>query len=67
MTELVERTFRPEELARYVQRFTSHHHNLLPVQQLFGDRAGQTTEKVSLAIDDNLRFRQGVSRQEIQN
>lgn len=55
-------TFRPEELAGYVQRLASHHHDLLSVQQLFGDRAGQTTEKVSLAIDDYLKLRSDMTR-----
>lgn len=46
------RTLRAEELARDVQGLASHNNDLLAVEQLLGDRGGQATEKVPLAIDD---------------
>jgi hypothetical protein len=48
------RTLRAEELARDVEGFASNDDNLLAVEQLLGHDAGQATEKVSLAIDNNL-------------
>jgi len=42
-----------EELSRDVQSFASNNDNLLAVEQLLGDGAGQTTEEVSLAIDND--------------
>lgn len=49
-----ERTLRTEELAGDVEGLTSHNDDLLTVEQLLGDSAGQTTEEVSLAVDDDL-------------
>jgi hypothetical protein len=43
-----------EELSRDVEGFASNNDNLLSVQQLFGDSASQTTEEVSLAVDNDL-------------
>lgn len=48
------RTLRTEELARDVEGFTSHNDDLLAIQHLLGDGAGQATKKVSLAVDDDL-------------
>jgi hypothetical protein len=50
----VERTLRTEELAGDVEGLTSHNDDLLAVEQLLGDSAGQTTKEVSLAVDDDL-------------
>ena len=47
-----ERTLRTEELAGDVEGLTSHNDDLLTVEQLLGDRGGQATEKVALAVDD---------------
>jgi hypothetical protein len=46
------RTLRAEELAGDVQGLASHDDDLLAVEQLLGDRGGQATEKVPLAVDD---------------
>jgi len=46
------RTLRAEELARDVQGLASHNDDLLAVEQLLGDRGGQATEEVPLAVDD---------------
>lgn len=48
-------TLVPEKLARDVQILTSHNHDLLAVEQLFGHDTGQTTKEMSLAIDNDLR------------
>lgn len=50
----VERTLRTEELARDVEGLTSHNDDLLAVEQLLSDSAGQATKEVSLAVDDDL-------------
>jgi uncharacterized protein YoxC len=52
--EGVERTLRTEELAGDVEGLTSHNDDLLTVKQLLGDSAGQTTEEVSFAVNDDL-------------
>lgn len=49
------RTLCPEELAGDVEGFTSHNDDLLAVEELFGDSTSQAPEKMSLAIDDDLR------------
>ena len=46
------RTLRAEELAGDVQCLTSHDDDLLAVEQLLGDSAGEATEQVPLAVDD---------------
>lgn len=46
------RTLRAEELAGDVQGLASHNDDLLAVEQLLGDRGGQATEEVPLAVDD---------------
>lgn len=50
----MERTLRTEELARDVEGLTSHNDDLLAVEQLLSDSAGQATKEVSLAVDDDL-------------
>ena len=50
----VERTLRTEELAGDVEGLTSHNDDLLAVQQLLSDSAGQATKEMSLAVDDDL-------------
>ena len=49
-----ERTLSTEEFARDVEGLASDHDDLLAVEELFCDCAGETTEQVSLAVDDNL-------------
>lgn len=49
-----ERTLRAEELAGDVEGLTSHNDDLLAVEQLLGNSAGQATQEVSLAVDDDL-------------
>lgn len=56
-----EHTLRAEELPRNVEGFTSDNYNLLAVEQLLGDGTGQATEKMSLAIDDDLEMRKDIS------
>ena len=48
------RTFCAEEFSRDVQSFTSNEDNLLTIEQLLCDSAGQSPQEVSLAIDDHL-------------
>lgn len=48
------RTLGAEELARDVELLAADNNNLLAVQELLGDSGGQATEKVALAVDDNL-------------
>jgi hypothetical protein len=52
--EWIRRTFCSEELSRDVDGFATDDNDLLPVQQLLGYCASQTTQQVSLAIDHNL-------------
>lgn len=46
------RTLCAEELAGDVQGLTSHNDDLLAVEQLLGNGAGEATEQVPLAVDD---------------
>jgi outer membrane murein-binding lipoprotein Lpp len=46
------RTLRAEELARDVKGLASHNDDLLAVEELLGDGAGEATEQVALAVDD---------------
>ena len=50
------RTLRAEELAGDIEGLASNDDDLLPVQKLFGDCAGETTEQVTLAVNDNLQI-----------
>lgn len=45
-------TLGAEELARDVEGLTSHNNNLLAVEELLGNGAGEATEQVPLAVDD---------------
>ena len=48
------RTLGAEELSRDVEGLAADDNNLLAVQELLGDGAGQATEQVSLAVNDDL-------------
>ena len=48
------RTLRAEELAGDVEGLAADNDNLLAIEELLGDDAGQTAEQVALAIDDDL-------------
>lgn len=50
----VRRTLSAEELAGDVELLAADDDDLLAVQELLGDSGRQATEKVALAIDDNL-------------
>lgn len=49
------RTFRTEEFARDIESFASDDDNLLAVEQLLSHSTGQTTQKMSLPIDNYLK------------
>lgn len=61
----VARTLRAEELAGDVEGLTSHNDDLLAVEQLLGNSAGQATQEVSLAVDDDLFHSRSVSDHEL--
>lgn len=46
------RTLGAEELARDVEGLAAHNNNLLAIEELLGDGAGEATEQVPLAVDD---------------
>jgi len=48
------RTLRTEELSRDVQGLASHNYDLLAIEQLLSNSAGQPTKEVTLAIDRDL-------------
>jgi len=48
-------TFCAKEFPGNVERLAADHHDLLTIQQLFGDDAGQATEKVTFAVNDDLK------------
>lgn len=50
----MKRTLSAEELAGDVEGLTADHNDLVAIQQLLGDSAGQATKEVSLAVDDDL-------------
>ena len=50
-----QRTLRAEELAGDVESLASHDNDLLAVEELLGDCAGEATEQVTLAVNDNLQ------------
>ena len=52
---LVERTFCTEEFAGDVESFASNDDDPLPVEQLLSHGTGQATQKMTLAIDDDLK------------
>ena len=54
-------TLRAEELAGNVERLGADNNNLLAVEQLLGDNAGESTEEVTLAVNDDLQTMLSVS------
>ena len=58
----VERTLRAEELSGDVQGLASHNNDLLAVEQLLSDSAGQPTKEVTLAINSDLYSQRTVSK-----
>jgi hypothetical protein len=48
------RTLSAEELSRDVEGLAADNNDLLAVQELLGDGAGQATEQVTLSVDDDL-------------
>lgn len=57
------RTFCAEEFAGDVERLASYYHDLLTIEQLLSHSAGQATQEMSLAIDNDLMSNgYGVSR-----
>ena len=46
------RTLRAEELSRDVEGLAAHYNDLLTIEQLLRDRAGQATEQVALSVND---------------
>lgn len=55
------RTLSTEELSGDVQGLGADDDDLLAAKQLLGDNAGQTAQKVALAIDDDLLEAETVS------
>lgn len=55
------RTLRAEELSRDVESLATDDNNLLAAQQLLGNDTGETTQKVALAVNDDLLDTQMVS------
>jgi hypothetical protein len=49
------RTLSAEELARDVELLAADNNDLLTVQKLLGDSGGQSSEKMTLSIDHDLR------------
>jgi hypothetical protein len=46
------RTLRAEELSGDVEGLAAHNNDLLAIEQLLRDRAGQATEQVALSVND---------------
>lgn len=55
------RTLRAEELSRDVESLAADDNDLLAAQQLLGNDTGETTQKVALAVNDDLVDTQRVS------
>lgn len=55
------RTLRAEELSRDVESLAADDNDLLAAQQLLGNDTGETTQKVALAVNDDLKDTQMVS------
>ena len=53
------RTFGAEELPRDVECLAADDDDLLAAEELLGNNAGETAQKVSLAVDDNLSASNG--------
>lgn len=51
------RTFCSEKLARDIESLAANDYYLLAIEQLFRDGAGQATQQVSFAVNDNLVIR----------
>ena len=51
---LIGLTFRSEEFAGDVEGFAADYDYFLAHEELFGDRAGQTTQQVAFAVDHDL-------------
>lgn len=49
-----EHTFCPEEFAGDVKSLASYYHDLLTIEELLSHSAGQATQEMSLAIDNDL-------------
>lgn len=49
------RTLRTEELSGDVQGLAADDNDLLAVEELLGDDASKTTQKVALAVNDDLK------------
>lgn len=49
-------TLSTEEFARNVQGFGSNNDNLLAIEKLLCDGTGETTEQMSLAVNNNLEI-----------
>lgn len=56
----VKRTLSAEELAGDVESLAADNNDLLAIEELLGDDAGEATKEMALAIDDDL-FRTTVS------
>jgi hypothetical protein len=52
MSDVDRRTLRAEELSRDVEGLAAHDNDLLTIEQLLRDRAGQATEQVALSVND---------------
>ena len=48
------RTLRTEELSRDVESLAADHNDLLALEELLSNNAGETTKEVTLAVNDNL-------------
>lgn len=48
------RTLCAEEFPRDIESLSSHHHNFLAIEQLLSYCASQATQKMSLAVDNDL-------------
>lgn len=53
----MKRTLCAEELSRDVDGLAADDDNLLAAEQLLGDDAGETSEEVAFAVNDDLRLR----------
>jgi hypothetical protein len=49
------RTLRAEELARYVEGLAADNDDLLAIEDLLGDDAGETAKEMALAVDNDLQ------------
>jgi hypothetical protein len=61
MVAIGRRTLRTEKVAGDVQILAADDDDLLAVEELLGDDTGESTQKVTLAIDDDLKLERNVS------